>query len=230
MRTSVIILGFGIVVSIWACSGDQQRRSESYKSENASNSFISTSAAVESGKDSTRRFVRTADLKFKVKSVVNSTYDIENITARQGGFVTFTNLKSEIESRSSFPISADSTLEAVYYTVTNAITIRVPNIKLDTVLREISKNIVYLDHRVIKADDVSLQILSNDMTQKRSATNEKRLTSAIDSRGKRLDETTVAEDVLLGKQEQADNANLANLALKDQIKFSTSEKEGESDS
>ena len=39
---------------------------------------ISSSAAVEK-KDSTRKFVRTADLKFKVKNVPQTTYAIENI-------------------------------------------------------------------------------------------------------------------------------------------------------
>ena len=59
------------------------------------------------------------------------------------------------------------------------------------------------------------------MTQKRSAKNEERLTNAIDNRGKKLNETTIAEEVLLSKQEQADNAKISNLSLTDQIKFST---------
>jgi hypothetical protein len=59
------------------------------------------------------------------------------------------------------------------------------------------------------------------LTQKRSAKNEQRLTSAIDNRGKKLNETTIAEEVLLSKEEQADNAKISNLSLTDQIKFST---------
>ncbi len=79
----------------------------------------------------------------------------------------------------------------------------------------------YLDYRIIKAEDVALQILSNNLTQKRSAKNETRLTKAIDNRGKKLNETTIAEEVLLSKQEQADNAKISNLSLTDQINFST---------
>ena len=187
----------------------------------AAYSNVSSSAAVISKKDSSRKFVRTADLKFKVKSVVKSSYDIEDIVNRQGGFVTLTNLASNVDKVSNAQVSEDSTLETTYYNVTNTITIRVPNNKLDTTLKEIARNIDYLDYRIIKADDVALQILSNELTQKRAAKNETRLANAIDSKGKRLNETSAAEEVLLSKQEAADNAKIANLTLLDQVNFST---------
>jgi hypothetical protein len=190
-------------------------------SKDAASAPVSSSAAVETGKDSTRKFIRTAELKFKVKSVIKSTYDIENITGRQGGFVTYTNLKSDINREVTTAVSADSSLETIYYTVTNAITLRVPNTRLDTTLKEIAANIDYLDYRIIKADDVALQITANGMAQKRAATSEQRITNAIDNRGRKLEETTTAEETVLNRQEQQDNAQLSNLSLKDQISFST---------
>jgi len=222
MQTTKFILGLGLSILLFGCSQSRNEQMESKAmADSTSNAFISSSAAVENGKDTTRRFIRTADLKFKVKSVIKSTYDIENITNRQGGFVTYTNLTSNIDNVTTTAVSADSSLETTYYTVTNSITLRVPNTKLDTTLKEISNNIDYLDFRIIKAEDVALQILSNNLTQKRSAKNEERLTNAIDNRGKKLNETTIAEEVLLRKQEQADNAKISNLSLTDQIKFST---------
>ena len=223
MQTTKIILGLGLSISLFGCgpSAEKKSKADSSMADSSSNAFISSSAAVENGKDTTRRFIRTADLKFKVKSVIKSTYNIEDLTSRQDGFVTYTNLTSNIENVTTTAVSADSSLETTYYTVTNSITLRVPNTKLDTTLKEISKNIDYLDYRIIKAEDVALQILSNNLTQKRSAKNEERLTNAIDNRGKKLYETTVAEEVLLSKQEQADNAKISNLSLTDQIKFST---------
>jgi len=47
------------------------------------------------------------------------------------------------------------------------------------------------------------------------------LVSAIENRGKKLNETTDAEELLVSKQEQSDNARISNLSLKDQIEFST---------
>lgn len=222
MKITKLILGLGLSILLFGCAQSSEGQMESEPmTESTSNDFISSSAAIESNQDTTRRFIRTADLKFKVKSVIKSTYNIEELTNRHDGFVTYTNLTSNIENVTTTAISTDSSLVTTYYTVTNAITLRIPNTKLDTTLKEISKNIDYLDYRIIKAEDVALQILSNNLTQKRSARNEERLTNAIDNRGKKLNETTIAEEVLLSKQEQADNAKISNLSLTDQIKFST---------
>lgn len=223
MRTVKLILTLGLTLALFACKNDQTPGMQSEASESAPSpkDFISSTAAVENNLDSTRRFIRTADLKFKVKSVLQSTYDIEFIMARQGGFVTYTNLNSSIDYTTTTAVSADSSLETTYFTVSNSMILRVLNTLLDTTLKEISRNIDYLDYRIIKADDVALQIRSNELTQKRSAKNEARLEKAIENRGKKLNETTTAEEVLLSKQEQADNAKIANLALTDQINFST---------
>jgi hypothetical protein len=183
--------------------------------------YVSSSAAVETGKDSTRKFIRTADLKFKVRSVIDATYRIEDITGKSGGFVTYTNLNSTIDNKTITAISADSSLETTYFTVANSMVLRVPNRMLDSTLKAIAVLIDYLDFRVIKAEDVGLQILSNQLEQQRLARHEKRLTSAIDSRGRKLEETTTAEENLLNRQGESDAAGIANLSLQDQIQFST---------
>lgn len=224
MQVTKIILGIGLVISVYSCkSASKERLNESPQVETQSNDYVSSSAAVEKNQDTTRKFIRTADLKFRVKSVIRSTYDIENIVGQQEGFVTYTNLESSLNHTSLTAISADSSLETTYFTVSNEIRFRVPNTRLDTTLRLLARNIVYLDHRIIKADDVALKILSNNLAQKRSAKNEERLVKAIDNRGKKLNETTSAEELLVSKQEQADNAKISNLSLKDQVEFSTVE-------
>jgi hypothetical protein len=223
MKTSKIITSLGLAIALFGCgsSAEEKSKVENFLADSVSTAFISSSAAVENGKDSSRKFIRTAELKFKVKNVIKSTYDIENITNRKGGFVIFTNLTSNIDYVTNKAVSADSSLETTYFTVSNFITLRIPNTKLDSTLKEISSNIDFLDYRIIKAEDVALLIVSNNLTQRRSAKNEKRLTNAIDTRGKKLNETTTAEEILLSKQEQADNASISNLSLTDQIKFST---------
>ncbi len=222
MITNKLFLGFVISITLLGCSGAHEGDMENSQMEKEeSNAFISSSAAVENNSDSTRKFIRTAEMKFKVKSVINSTYAIEELTQKQNGFVTYTHLSSDINYTTTTPISADSSLETTYFTVKNNITLRVPNTKLDTTLKEISKNIDFLDYRIITADDVALQILSNNLTQNRSKKNEERLTNAIDEKGKKLKELTLAEEILLSKQEQSDNAKISNLSLSDQINFST---------
>ncbi|TGD59465.1 DUF4349 domain-containing protein [Flavobacterium humi] len=187
---------------------------------NAKDKAISSSAAVQP-KNSNRKFVRTADIKFRVDNVPQSTYAIENATVKFGGFVTYTNLQSTISSKDETKVSQDSTLETTRYTVENNITIRVPNTKLDTVIKTIAKQIDFLDYRVIKADDVSLQMLANQMAQNRSNRSEKRLENAIDTKGKKLNTIVDAENNLDAKKEQHDASKLENLSLQDQVNFST---------
>ena len=218
MKNSAKILGFILSILLTSCS---PKAAEEAPAVDSTAVMVSSSAAIENPKDSTHKFIRTAELKFKVKSVIKSTYNIEDLTARMGGFVTYTNLNSNVDYSQTKPVSSDSSLIITRYTVTNSIILRVPNSRLDSTLKLISKNIDYLDYRIIKADDVALQLLSNNLTIKRSNKNEARITHAIDNRGKKLNETTAAEEVLLSKQEQADNAHVANSSLKDQINFST---------
>lgn len=185
-----------------------------------STSVISSSAAVEP-KNSNRKFVRTADIKFKVKNVAKSTTIIEDATTKFGGFVTYTNLQSHINEEDKTKVSPDSTLVTTKYTVDNNITIRVPNTQLDTVVKSIAKQIDFLNFRVIKADDVTLQILSNKMAQKRSTATEKRIATAIDEKGKKLNQVIDAEENLDTKKEQNDAKTIENLSLQDQVNFST---------
>ena len=186
----------------------------------ADSTAVSSSAAVEK-KDSKQKFIRTADIKFKVKNVVKSTYAIENAVQKFGGFVTYTNLQSTIQDQIKTKVSQDSTLETTKFTVENNITIRVPNTQLDTVIKSIAKQIDFMDFRIIKADDVSLKLLSNQLSQKRSANTEKRVEKAIDEKGKKINDIMEAENTLANQKESHDNHKIEQLSMQDQINFST---------
>ena len=227
INTKIVLtlLALGLVLSCKEYVEDDSMESNEVlysiiDSEESNANAVSSSAAVVD-KNSNRKFVRTADVKFKVKNVAKSTYAIEDATTKFGGFVTYTNLQSNIHSEDRTKVSQDSTLVTTKYKVDNNITIRVPNTKMDTVIKTIAKQIHFLDYRIIKADDVSLQMLSNELAQKRSNSSEKRLANAIDSKGKKLNQVVDAEATLDAKKEQNDASKLQNLSLQDQVNFST---------
>lgn len=181
---------------------------------------MSSSAAVED-QNSKRKFIRTADTRFKVKDVAQSTYKIENVTKSCGGFVTLSELRSSVTENDETQISQDSLLKTTRYEVNNTMSLRVPNVKLDTLLRSLAKEVQFLDYRVIKADDVNLQLLANELSQKRNATTSKRLETAIDKKGNKLKEINESEENLASKREKSDASLITNLSLKDQVNFST---------
>ncbi len=210
-----------LVALAYSCKqSDNASVNDSVSEEVSSADVVSSSAAVEKP-DSKRQFIRTADVKFRVKNVPQSTYAIENATTKHGGFVIYTNLQSSISERETSKISQDSLIETTKYSVENNITIRVPNTQLDTVIKTIAKQIDFLDYRVIKADDVSLQLLSNELAQNRLKSSGNRVTNAIDSKGKKLNQIVTSEDTLESKKEQLDNKKIENLSLRDQVNFST---------
>lgn len=221
MINNKIIVALVVLLLATACQNarDNKEFNISLKDSTASKN-ISSLGAVETGRDTTRKFIRTADIKFKVKNVAAATYNIEDIVRRNNGFVTYTKLESVINNVIVTPVSNDSSVETTHFNVVNTITLRVPNYLLDTTLKDISHQVDYLDTRTIIAEDVALQILSNRLTQKRAIKNEKRLTEAIDSKAKKLPEITEVEKRVTGKEE-SDNAFIKNLSLTDQVNYST---------
>lgn len=239
--TPALILGF-----LAACSSNESNRSpeqkESYiqsaasseesrdgssrgfkKNESGSMPFISSSAARVNIGDSLHRFVRSADLKFRVDDVVESTYAIEDFTARHNGYVEKTNLASTVNNQTEIRISADSSMQITDFTVTNTITLRVPFQKMDTLLKDIATTVEYMDYRNIRARNVSFDLLSNQLTQLRSERMQQRVGNAIaTSRSTATDKTTAAE--ALAQQEQsADEAFIENKRMEDKISYATIE-------
>lgn len=221
-KLALALLSIGIAISCKQAQNENAEASSDKVSEAVADtaSVVSSSAAVQP-KNSNRKFVRTADIKFKVKNVYKSTGVIEDATTKFGGFVTYTNLQSTINDEDRTKISPDSTLVTTKYTVDNNITIRVPNTQLDTVIKTIARQIGFLNYRVIKADDVTLQMLSNKLAQKRSNSTENRMAKAIDNKGTKLHQIMDAEDKLDAKKEANDTKTIENLSLNDQVNLST---------
>jgi hypothetical protein len=189
-------------------------------SEYTAADFVSSSAARENAADTARRFIRTAELHFKTKDAIRTTYAIEDIIVRHGGFVENTELRSIINYSESIRVSRDSTIESTFYTIRNTMKLRVPFRKLDATLKEIAAYAEFMDYRKMSANDVRLSLLRNDLTRRRVARQEKRLEIAINEKGDKLNQIAAAEDLLAARQEQADHALLSNLELKERIDFS----------
>jgi len=225
MKTTKAILYAGVLCTLLTCCSAKkhsEERTESIAADSvAMSALVPSSAAEEKADYIDRKFIRTADVKFKVKDVAKATYVIESIVAKNDGFVTYTNLASNKSNTTTVQVSEDSSLESTFYNVENSITLRVPNTRLDTTLKEIADMITYLDYRTIKAEDVGLQFLSNKLAGQRIQKHEKRLVTIIDKQGKKLKETAQAEENLLAREEEADDVRLNTLSLDDQVNYST---------
>lgn len=209
---------------LFSCSGNYENRfaAEDTKAEMDSTRSVATSNAAVVGKaDSTHTFIRTADIKFKVKDVKQSTFDIEDLVAKHNGYITYTNLASTISYQNKVQVTEDSCKERTYYNVDNSVIMRIPNTELDAVLRGLAPFMDFLDHRTIKADDIKYTLLSNQFAEKRYKNYKQRYTTAIDTKGKKLKETANAEDNLVLTEQIADNTKIETLELLDKVNYST---------
>jgi hypothetical protein len=168
-------------------------------------------------------FMRSADLRFRVKDVVKGTDQIENIVGNQGGYVSFTDLKTTTEEVNSHTVSKDSVLEVTRYNVTNHMSLRVPNVRLDTTLKQIASIVTFLDHRLIRADDVSLQKAAAAIQIARSNRQQERIAGALDKKGRKLRDMETSEEVLESKESLEDESRIAMLGLDEKVAFSTIE-------
>jgi hypothetical protein len=130
-------------------------------------------------------------------------------------------MHSNEQEKKTVVISEDSLLQVGSVSVENDIIIRVPNQHLPSVLKELNSMMLYVDHRTIKAEDVRLQMLSNDLANKRQEKFVDRNQTVHENRKGNIGTAVEAEETLLNHQTVADNHKIQNLSLQDQVDFST---------
>ena len=224
-RTISLLSGLLLII-LASCSSNTRSYEPSMEAATDTTSAQAESAPVNEINLNTktpegRKFIRTADVKFKVKNVMSASEQIEDMAAKYGGFITFSNLENSQENSVYTKISRDSILVTRLVVVQNSMVLRVPNEKLDSLVRQFNKLITYLDFRIIKMDDVTLQFVANKMKSQRLNAYTKRQAGHVDNRGKKLGESTLAEDKILDRQLQADEVNIQTMSLEDQVSYCT---------
>lgn len=131
MKLNQILRLAGITLVLYSYGNKASRESEYDYAADSVAAMVTSSAARVGSADSTHRFIRSAELKFKVKNVMQTTTRVEDITVKNGGYVAYTQLSSSKDGFRRVDVSKDSSLEATTFTVSNDMTIRVPNVKLD---------------------------------------------------------------------------------------------------
>ena len=168
-------------------------------------------AATQNIKD--KQFIKTANVNMEVKNVYESTISIENYLKQNGGFVTNSNLRSNIISEESYDVSDEKAMLIKKYTVENLMQVRIPTEKLGEFLQFIHKQNLFLNHRTITADDVTSNIKLAKLEQSRIQKTENNIAKL----------KTDKDKVELANQNLNENNQLQieNFNIADQLKYST---------
>lgn len=198
---------------------EEPSSAQKQKDENATPPMATNSNLKQTNRD----FIRTADARFQVKNVYKTTLELEKLVTDFKGFITENNLTNQITKREEIEVSRDSILRVVLHQVNNSLTIRLPQDSLDSFLHRVGKWLIFLDHRVVRADDVTLALKAHTQKANRSQEYEKRYTNVIDKKPQdtKLGDATQAEDNLLQRQNEIDQNLLHRENLQDQVAYCT---------
>jgi Domain of unknown function (DUF4349) len=236
---SLLVIGLPLSIMFTACAGNAEKEDVSMKRKSEYSDGVSANMAyntqtdslsssnvyepmtVGKANDTNHVFMRNADMRFSVKDVRQACLDIEHLVRKHDGFVTYTSLSGNKYLNNSTRITKDSLLQEYKMTVTNEITMRIPNAHLDSTLIELNGMIEFIDTRTIRADDVKLQLLATSLKAKRSKEHINKLENTIASQGKKLKETSNALGSLDYSKNAYDEQQLSLMDLKDKVDYST---------
>lgn len=160
-----------------------------------------------------RKFVKTADINMEVKDVYDATIFIEKQLKELGGFVTVSRLNSNVISEDTFESSDSEATLVKKYQTENRIQARVPSEKLGDFLTRINDKKIFLNSRIILAEDVTNNAkIAQLEKQKLEKTGE--VIGKMKNSGDKADRTE-------NNLEQHNQQQIADITLADDLNYST---------
>ncbi|WP_139421615.1 DUF4349 domain-containing protein [Chryseobacterium mulctrae] len=218
MKTTYIRLTIAtaLLLGIYSCKKSEATVSDYELSTAADSASVESSdnissAATMSIKD--KQFIKTANVNMEVKDVYGATISIEKSVQELGGFVTHSNLQSRVISEDTYNTSNEEAMLVKKYQTENTMQVRVPTAKLGELLTLINDKKLFLNSRIINAEDVTSNIKYAEMEGKR-----------IKKTNENISELKTTKDKVKMSDENMSKENqqqLANLDITDNLKYST---------
>ena len=215
MKTTYIKLTFGaaILLGIYSCKKSEATVSDSETAQYNKNIVAESvsSAATTLVKD--KQFIKTANVNMEVKDVYEATISIEKSVLELGGFVTHSNLQSNVVSEETFNISNEEATLVKRYQTENTMQVSVPTEKLGEFLTLINSKKLFLNSRVINAEDVTSRIKYAELEGKRI----KKTSENISQLKTNKDKVGMSDE----NRSEENQQQLANMDVADNLKYST---------
>ncbi|KXH83595.1 DUF4349 domain-containing protein [Chryseobacterium kwangjuense] len=217
MKTTYIKLSLSAVLllGIYSCKKGEAVSTE-YASSTTDSAAVNVSDSISSVasmavKD--KQFIKTADVNMEVNDVYEATVSIEKSVQDLGGFVTHSSLRSNVISEDTYNTSNENAMMIKKFQTENSMQVRVPTGKLGELLSLINNKKLFLNSRIINAEDVTSGIKYAEMEGKRIKKTGENIEQLKANKDKiKLDNDNMAE----GNLQQ-----LANLDVTDHLKYST---------
>ena len=150
-----------------------------------------------------RKRIYTADYRIQVEDVESSTEQIKSLVNEVGGFISNVNLTNSS------------------YSISNSITIRVPNEQFDSLLNNIGQEAVFTYYRRINTKDVTQEFTDIEIRLQTKKDVRDRYIDILRNKAKTVKDVLQAEEVIRTIQEEIEVQEGRMRYLKDQIGLST---------
>lgn len=160
-----------------------------------------------------REFVKTAAVSMEVKDVYDATIKIENQLAQIGGFVIHSELQNSVLSNETYNQSDDKAMQVRKSKMSNQMTVKVPTLQLADFLQKVSDEKIFLNSRVINAEDVTANIKMAQLEQQRINKKDQHISNI------KQNSTTVEQSD--ENERDRNQTTIDSFNLKDNIAYST---------
>ena len=165
MKTKFLIPLIAGVGLLCACKG----KHSSYEVVN--NGSSADSAKYDSMTVTGPKLVKTAGMRFKVKSVQQTSEHIASFTASCNGMVMHHEMGSTADRSLDIRISNDSVMRVTSFNTIADMTVKIPSAKLEDFMNQVSHMGIYINNRRMDITDKSLDYLSAQLKLKSYAMN-----------------------------------------------------------
>lgn len=218
MKTTHIRLTIAtaLLLGIYSCKKGEATVSDYEMSTSADSAYVNVSDSISSVSTMSvkdKQFIKTADVNMEVKDVYDATISIEKSVQELGGFVTNSNLQSRVISEDTYNTSDEEAMLVKKYQTENTMQVRVPTLRLGELLTLINDKKLFLNSRIINAEDITSDIKYAELEGKR-----------IKKTGENISELKTTKDkVKMSDENMSENNSqqLANLNVTDNLKYST---------
>lgn len=218
MKTTYIRLSIAtaLLLGIYSCRKGEVSANdlEAYAATDSAAAVVSDSvSSVATMKVKDKQFIKTANVSMEVKDVYDATISIEKSIQELGGFVTQSNLQSNVVSEDTYNTSNENAVLVKKYQTENRMQLRVPTEKLGELLTLINDKKLFLNSRSINAEDVTANIKYSALEAQRN----KKTTDNIAQMKVNKDKVTMSDD----NMREGNDQQFQSMNMTDQLKYST---------
>ncbi len=211
-----------LIVAVSSCVQNTGQKSASYTANTANDATSDTTTAVSIGtatdiNSPNRKIIKTADVRCRVKDVYQATEHLETLVRNVGGQVSESKTENQQGETKRQAYATDSIKEITVYTTASHLTLKVPVLALDSVLRDIPAIASFIDARHLKLDDVTYQYLTNQMKNDAA----KDLTALALKKSKKSTDVTGVSEYDDQRNETQIDRKINNLQMLDQVRYAT---------